>query len=535
MKKLHSKTPLEKLLYDSFLLLSAILILFSLTFTLYFDISRQRKSMDRVISGAAAYIATMPDVIAMLDRGYPDDGTKAELDSLCDNIPDISIVAICDTHGLRFYHTDRQKTGETLVGGDEIDILNGSEPYITTGYGTKGSQRRAFHAIKNSRDEISGYVMASVFTATISARHQSILLVHGGIFLLMMVISVFLTHTILGYLTKALMGHDPDELVSLYIRQDAVINSFSEGLIATDRDGTVIFSNQAAEKLLSTDGQSMAGRKIQDIYPPTSLTQILEHGQSVPHHSFEAAGHTLLVTETPISGKRKTDIQGILIILNDQTESLRLSDELSGARSMLDTLRAFNHEFLNKLHIILGYLQTGEIERAIDFITNSSLISSQAIRETASCIRVSRICALVIGKMMHAAELGILLSVTPDSRCLEQDLLLPLDSYITIIGNLLENAIEDLAAYNSSCREIRLGIHCRQNCTIITCEDTGSGIDPDLLPRIFEKGVSSKGENRGTGLYLIHQIVEDYHGEIAIETEPDVGTCFTLTFTKMEA
>ena len=124
MKKQHSKTPLEKLLYDSFLLLSAILILFSLTFTLYFDISRQRKSMDRIISGAAAYIATMPDVITMLERGYPDDSTKSQLDSLCSNIPDISIVAICDTHGLRFYHTDRQKTGETLVDGDEIDILN---------------------------------------------------------------------------------------------------------------------------------------------------------------------------------------------------------------------------------------------------------------------------------------------------------------------------------------------------------------------------------------------------------------------------
>ena len=47
---------------------------------------------------------------------------------------------------------------------------------------------------------------------------------------------------------------------------------------------------------------------------------------------------------------------------------------------MLDTLRAFNHEFLNKLHVILGYLQTGQTEEAIKFIINSNLVSSQSIR-----------------------------------------------------------------------------------------------------------------------------------------------------------
>ena len=47
-----------------------------------------------------------------------------------------------------------------------------------------------------------------------------------------------------------------------------------------------------------------------------------------------------------------------------------------------------------------------------------------AVRETADCIRVSSICALVIGKMLHAAEYGICLTVTPDSRCRPEDLLL---------------------------------------------------------------------------------------------------------------
>ena len=51
---------------------------------------------------------------------------------------------------------------------------------------------------------------------------------------------------------------------------------------------------------------------------------------------------------------------------------------------------------------------------------------------------------------------------------------------------------------------------------------------------IFEKGVSSKGENRGTGLFLVHELMEEYGGTIDIDTEPGEGTCFTLTFTRKE-
>ena len=189
---------------------------------------------------------------------------------------------------------------------------------------------------------------------------------------------------------------------------------------------------------------------------------------------------------------------------------------------------------MNKLHVILGYLQTGETGKAISFIVNSGLVSSQAIRETADCIRVSRLCALVIGKMMHAAELGIRLTVTPDSSCRPEDLLLEEQECSTVVGNLLENAIEELARGEGELREIKLGLYCRSDCNIILCEDTGRGIDPSVRDRIFEKGVSTKGKGRGLGLPLVRQIVDQHSGTIDIVTEAGTGTCFTLTFTRQE-
>ena len=187
---------------------------------------------------------------------------------------------------------------------------------------------------------------------------------------------------------------------------------------------------------------------------------------------------------------------------------------------------AFNHEFLNKLHVILSYLQTGQTEEAIRFIINSNLVSSQSIRQTADCIRVSKICALVIGKMMHAAELGILLTVSPTAGVLK-DLLLPMEDYITIIGNLLENAIEELSNGEHEIKEITLGLYCDPDCNIITCEDTGSGIRPDLIDRIYERGSHQRRKPRNRTFPDQTTCRRIARGYLHQETEEGEGTCFT--------
>lgn len=553
------KLDMENLLYRSFLLLSAVLVLISLGFTLFFDISRQRSDMDKLISGTASYIASMPTVAEMIESGYPDEDVSRDLNSLSNNVPDINIILISDKNGLRFFHTDRLKTGDSYIAGDENAILSGSEPYITTGYGTHGMQRRAFHAIKNKNGNIIGFVMVSLFTATISAQHRILLLFHGLIFLVMMIVSISLTHTVISLIKDSLLGYDPEELVNIYTRQDEVMNQINEGLIATDINGKILFSNQKVLTMLgyAKGSEPLTKLSIHDVFEQTSFEKVLEINEGITHEMTTSSGRQLIIKEVPIHGHGKQSCRGVLVIIFDRTDLLRLTDELSGAHSMLDTLRAFNHEFLNKLHIILGYLQTGEIDQAINFITNSSLVSSQSVRETANCIRVPKVCALIIGKMMHAAELGIRLQVTPDSTCRDHDLLLAEDDCVTIVGNLIENAIEelnhdqkvtdssitksathlpasspDVFEKSESPREINLSIYCRPDVNIIVCEDTGRGIPQELIEHIFEKGISSKGSNRGIGLFLIHELVEKYGGTIEIDTESGEGTCFTLTFTK---
>ena len=109
---------------------------------------------------------------------------------------------------------------------------------------------------------------------------------------------------------------------------------------------------------------------------------------------------------------------------------------------------------------------------------------------------------------------------------------LPPDAYVTILGNLIENAIEILNQSRSSTKEISVSIRESEESLLLCVEDTGPGIPPALRQTMFQRGATSKGRGRGTGLALVQEIAEAYHGEIRVESESGVGTSFFLSFCR---
>lgn len=528
------KSPIERTLYLSLCAVSVLTTLLSLTITFSYVFSRQNADTDKIISGTAAHIATMPNVVDMLQLGYPDNTVTLLLDSLCDAVPDINVAVVCDSQGMRFYHTDRQKTGESYLSEDQTRILSGAEPYITTGYGTFGSQRRAFHSVQDSDGEIIGFVMISVFSGNLASRTMSILAAHGVILVFMLIISLALSGGIMRFLRRSLLGLRPEELLGRYLRQDQVLGAVEEGLVASDAEGRVLFANSTACRLLGRDDE-LVGSAIAEIFPQTSAQRIRETSESVHHQTWLIGHSTVMANEIPIQFESQNENAGVLTVLFDKTELLHLADELFDAKSMLETLRSFNHEFSNKLHVILGYLETGQVQQAIRLILSNELVSSQHICQTADLIRAPELSALVLGKMLRAAEEGITLSLMPDSHCLPSELLLPVSECVSLIGNLLQNAIDELCLRTAEPRQINLGIYTREDCNIFICEDTGGGVNPDIVKTIYQQGISTKGKNRGIGLWLVNRIVSSYGGKIELDTEPEVGTVFTVTFAKQDS
>ena len=68
---------------------------------------------------------------------------------------------------------------------------------------------------------------------------------------------------------------------------------------------------------------------------------------------------------------------------------------------------------------------------------------------------------------------------------------------------------------------------------LITIDDTGNGISSENLKRIYDKGFSTKGKNRGVGMYIIKNILDNYGGEIVIESEEGIGTCIEIRISKV--
>lgn len=531
MKKKFSEISLEGQLFFSFIFFACVLLVLTMAMSAFVDIQRERKQIDNTISNVARYVASMDGVIRMLEQGYPDPEIQEQLDNLSDCMTDVNVIMVCDKNRLRYYHTDRQDWGDSFADGEEDAVLNGSSSYITTGYGTNGEQRRAFCSIKDENGNVLGYVMTCILNSNLSENSRKAVAIYFTLMPVCILAAMLISNMIIHLLQNSLQGHKPAELLDLYLMQGKMLDSLADGLVITNTDGNIVLSNRVAQNLFEQTSQELEGKRFSTMFPSTGC----EHkpqAESVENQSDVVGTHPVLVTEFPIMLSR--DKSGTMTVFHDRTETMQLYDELSGTKNVLDSLRLFNHEYMNKLHVILGYLQIGQTRQAMDFIINSSLVSSQAIREAASKIRVSKLCALIVGKMMRAAELGIRLSVRPDSLCMENDLLLPVQEYVTIIGNLLENAIEELSQKKEEPREIYLTVYCRPDCNVIMCEDTGGGIEPEVQQMIFQKGFSTKGENRGIGLYAIRDLVERCGGTIEIDSEKNVGTDFTITFTRRE-
>ena len=222
--------------------------------------------------------------------------------------------------------------------------------------------------------------------------------------------------------------------------------------------------------------------------------------------------------------------------MHNRAEYTKLMEDLTGTRYLVDSMRANNHDFTNKLHVILGLIQMGMYEEAMSYIQNITMVQREIISKIMNAVNDPAVAALLIGKTARAAELDVTFILREGCSYSPLDMNLPSEILVTVIGNLLDNAFDSMNEkkdYDDP-KELLFGIYSRPGAVLITVDDTGNGMKNQDIEHIFEKGYSSKGEGRGTGLYQVKTMVEEQGGKITVESQEGIGTSFSVSFVGKE-
>lgn len=216
-------------------------------------------------------------------------------------------------------------------------------------------------------------------------------------------------------------------------------------------------------------------------------------------------------------------------------EFISFTEDFEGTKILVDSMRANNHDFTNKLHVILGLIQIGEYDKAASYIQNISMIQKETISRVMNSIENPSFAALIVGKIARASECDVRFILKEGICFHNEDIDIPSEALVTITGNLIDNALDEMNRMQrnfDAVKELTLGVYTKHGSLLITVQDTGGGIPLEIRDKIFELGVTTKGEGHGTGLFHTKQLVQSMGGNISFETEDGCGTCFMVELNR---
>ena len=503
------------------------------------NIKFEKDKTDRNLQNISETIATSPSFMENdIQNGTAQDQVNLMryLDSLKKSLYDIDVISIVNKNNQRFYHTNHSLIG-TQYDGEQPDFSPVEKNfYIVNTNGPSGAQRRAYSALYSETGEYLGFIMVIILTEHVNENITQIITTYAILAVVAIVIELFITSRISKSIKNSLLGYEPDTISAMYLVRDNILESLKEGIIAVDKDGTILFTNNSAVKMLdkSSTATEFIGKNIEQIKNGNVIKTVLNGSEKeFGIQGQRMDGTDVIIDRIPI--KHEEDPIDTICILHDRAEYTKLMEDLAGTRYLVDSMRANNHDFTNKLHVILGLIQMEMYDQATSYIENITMVQRASISKIMNCISEPALAALLIGKTARAAELNVKFTLRDGSHFSNTDMHIPTEVLITVIGNLIENAFESMNAKEpnpSNPNELIIGLFSKEDSILITVDDTGLGISEENKQRIFENGFSTKGENRGTGLYQVKTMVENLGGLITVDSQENVGTSFFVYFSK---
>jgi two-component system phosphate regulon sensor histidine kinase PhoR len=325
----------------------------------------------------------------------------------------------------------------------------------------------------------------------------------------------------------------------------AILAGMSEGVLVTGPDGRAGLANPAFRRLFGFTGE-IIGRTPLEISRQPVLDRLVRdtaargEAGTATIELDSPERRTIALTSAPLSAGR-----GVVVVARDVSPLIRL------AEMRRDFVANVSHELKTPLAAIRGYAETLHdgaladpatsprfVERILsqcrrlqalldDLLTLSRLegVREPAEREPVDLGELARRTLEIVAS--SARERGVALEIAAGSI---PPLLGSADGLERLLLNLLDNAVK----YNRPGGRVTVRLAQRGGEAAIEVADTGIGIPPDSLPRLFErfyrvdKSRSRDEGGTGLGLAIVKHVAQTHGGRVEVESEPGKGTTFRV-------
>ncbi|MBW8765552.1 MAG: sensor histidine kinase [Geodermatophilales bacterium] len=431
-----------------------------------------------------------------------------------------SFITVFAPDRTRYTHPNPAEIGQPFRG--TIAPALAGHTFTETYSGTLGPSVRATGPIFGPDGRVVALVSAGTTLDTIGADLTRALPGIVGTGLLTLAVGATGSWLISRRLRRQTHGLGAPALARMLDYYNAVLHAVREGLLLLDGERRVQLVNDEARRLLGVTGDP-TGRHVRELGLSPDLTEALAGQQHSVDEVHVSGGRVLVVNQAPARPSKGS--AGSVVTLRDHTELQALTGELDSVRAFAESLRAQAHEAANRLHTTVSLIELGRGQDAAEFAT-AELASAQRLTDrVVGAVEQPVLAALLLGKTATAHERGVLLEIDPGTAVGTTGI--PGGELVTIIGNLLDNAI-DAALGAAPPREVQFAAWVDDDRLEIRVEDSGPGVVEEEIPRLFERGWTTKdgpdappkGLGRGLGLALVAQAVRRNGGTITVRPGP---------------
>jgi two-component system phosphate regulon sensor histidine kinase PhoR len=328
----------------------------------------------------------------------------------------------------------------------------------------------------------------------------------------------------------------------------AILQSMSEGVIATDRRQRVCLVNSAAGALLNVAVEGAEGRMLCEVMLNEKVlkgaAEVLAGGRGRTFQIGPTAGRYLEVTicRYPAQG----EMDGLVILVHDTTQSVRYQDLRK------EFVANVSHELRTPLSVIKGYVETlrdgaiNDPQKGPQYLATIERHANQLVNLVGDLLALSRLESLpdlpsrssvdLAATVRRAVEL-----LGPAAKAKRQDLQLSISTSVPpvagnadylerAVANLVDNAIK----YTPEGGQIRVILTPDNADAVIEVVDNGIGIPADDLPRVFERfyrvdrSRSRDMGGTGLGLSIVKHVAQVHNGSVQVQSTPGAGSTFRL-------